>query len=119
MMRYVFCCLVFCVAGMGLADSSSLWRLGPTPPILPRATSQIDRVPQNKAKPAALTPLEEAEQLYRMGKFDKAIERYNAITGSGSNNAVAFSELARAYLKLGKPNDAYLAATKAVEHEPL
>jgi tetratricopeptide (TPR) repeat protein len=117
-MRYVLSCLVFCVAGMCFADSSSLWRQGSTTAIPPRATSQNTSVPRIKEKPIALTPLEEAEQLYRMGKFDKAIERYNAIIGSGTNNAVAFSGLARAYLKLGKPNDAYLAATKAVEHDP-
>jgi tetratricopeptide (TPR) repeat protein len=117
-MRYVLWCLAFCVTGVGFADSSSLWRQGSAPTILPRATSQNTPVPQIKETPASLTPLEEAEQIYGMGKFDKAIERYNAIIGSGANIAVAFSGLARAYLKLGKPNDAYLAATKAVEHDP-
>src|SRR5580704_10055269 len=114
MMRFVLWCLVFCVAGVGFADSSSVCRRGATPTIPPRATSQNSPVQKIKEKPVALTPLEEAEQLYRVGKFDKAIERYNTIIGSGTNNAVAFSGLARAYLKLGKPNDAYLAATKAV-----
>jgi len=117
-MRHVLCCLVFCVAGMGFADSPSLWRQGPTPLVPPPATSQNTPVPKIKEKPVALTPLEEAEQLYRMGKFDEAIERYNAIIGSGTDRAVAYSGLARAYLKLKKPNDAYLAATKAVEHDP-
>jgi tetratricopeptide (TPR) repeat protein len=117
-MRHILWCLVFCVAGMGFADSPSLWRQGPTPLIPPPATSQNTPVPKIKEKPLALAPLEEAEQLYRMGKFDEAIERYNAVTRSGTNSAAAYSGLARVYLKLKKPNDAYLAATKAVEHDP-
>jgi tetratricopeptide (TPR) repeat protein len=117
-MRQILCCLVFCVAGMGFADSSSLSRQGPTPLIPPPATSQKMPVPKITEKPLALTPLEEAEQLYRMGKFDEAIERYNAVISSGTNSAAAYAGLARAYLKLKKPNDAYLAATKAVERDP-
>jgi aspartyl protease/tetratricopeptide repeat protein len=70
-------------------------------------------------KPAALTPIEEAEQFYRMGDFDDAIQRYNAIIGSGTDIALAYAGLARVYLKLKKPNDAYLAATKAVENDRL
>jgi tetratricopeptide (TPR) repeat protein len=117
-MRHVLCCLVFCVARMGFADSPSLWRQEPTPLIPPPATSPNTPAPKIKEKPVALTPFEEAEQLYRMGEFDEAIERYNAIIGSGTNNAVAYARLAHAYLKVKKPNDAYLAATKAVEHDP-
>jgi tetratricopeptide (TPR) repeat protein len=118
MMRHILCCLVFCAAGMGFAESPSLWRQGSTPLIPPPATSQNAPVPKIKEKPVALTPLEEAEQLYRTGKFDEAIERYNAVIGGGTDRAAAYSGLARAYLKLKKPNDAYLAATKAVELDP-
>ena len=73
---------------------------------------------EDQRKSIALTPLKEAEQLYRMGEFDQAIQRYNAIIGGDTDNAVAYAGLARAYLKLKKPNDAYLAAAKAVEHDP-
>jgi len=117
-MRHVLCCLVFCVAGMSFADSPFLWRHGPAPLILPPATSPNAPVPKMTQQSDALTPLEEAEQLYRMGEFDEAIQRYNAIIGSDTDNAVAYAGLARAYLKLNKQNDAYLAAAKAVEHNP-
>jgi tetratricopeptide (TPR) repeat protein len=117
-MRHVLCCLVFCVAGMGFADSPFLWRQGSTPVILPPATSANTPVPKITKKSVALTPLGEAEQLYRMGKFDEAIQRYNAILGSGADDGVAYTGLARAYLKLKKTDDAYLAAMKAVEHDP-
>jgi len=117
-MRYLLWCLVFCVAGMGFANSASPWRQGPTPLIPPPATSPNTPVPKIREKPATLTPIEEAEQLYRMGEFDEAIQRYNAIIGSGTDIALAQAGLARSYLKLKKPNDAYLAATKAVEDDP-
>jgi len=66
-------------------------------------------------KPAA--PPNAPEQLCRTGKCNEAIEQYNAIIRSGTNTAAAYAGLARAYLKLKKPNDAYLAAQKAVEHD--
>ena len=62
--------------------------------------------------------MEEATQLYRMGKFDEAIAQYDAIIGNRPNQAVAYAGLARCYLKLKKPDDAYLAATKAVAQDP-
>jgi tetratricopeptide (TPR) repeat protein len=117
-MRHGLCCLVFCVAGMGLACSTSLGGQEPTPVIPAAATSPNTPAPKIKEKSAALTPLEEAEQFYRLGKFNKAIERYDAIIGSDTNNAVAYAGLARAYLKLKKSNDASLAAMKAVKLDP-
>ena len=117
-MRYVLCCLIFCVAGMSFADSPFLWSQEPTPLIPPPVTSPNTPVPKIKEMSVALTPLKEAEQLYRMGEFDQAIQRYNAIIGGGTDNAVAYAGLARTYLKLKKLNDAYLAAAKAVEHDP-
>jgi tetratricopeptide (TPR) repeat protein len=118
-MRHVLCCLVFCIAGMGVVNSPAPWRQRPTPHIPPPATSLDAPIPKISEKPAALTPIEEAEQFYRMGDFDDAIQRYNAIIGSGTDIALAYAGLARVYLKLKKPNDAYLAATKAVEDDPL
>ena len=38
-MRHVLCCLVFCVAGMGFADSPFLWSQEPTPLIPPPVSS--------------------------------------------------------------------------------
>jgi tetratricopeptide (TPR) repeat protein len=116
-MRYILCCIVFCVAGMGFAASPSVWGQESAPVIPSAATSPNTPAPKMTEKPIALTPIAEAEQLYRLGEFDKAIERYNAIIGGENNNAVAYAGLARANLKLNKPNDAYLAATKAVEYD--
>jgi tetratricopeptide (TPR) repeat protein len=110
--------LVFFVAGMGFAGLLSLRGQGPTPLIPAPTTAQNAVASKIKERPVALTPLEEAERLYRMGKFDEAIERYNALIGSSTDRAAAYSGLARAYLKLQKPNEAYLAATKAVELDP-
>lgn len=117
-MRHIFWCLVFCVTGMGFANSPSLRRQGPAPLAPSPTTSQTTAIPKIKEKPVALTPLGEAEQLYRMGKFDEAIERYKALINSSTDGAAAYSGLARAYLKLQEPNDAYLAATKAVDLDP-
>jgi len=114
-MRQVLYCLVFCVAGMAFAVSPSLCRQGPTPQ---PATSLNTSAPKNTEKPVTLTPLEEAEQLCRIGKCNEAIERYNAIILGGTNTAAAYAGLTRAYLKLKKPNDAYPAAQKAVERDP-
>jgi hypothetical protein len=103
---------------MGFVILPSPWRQGPTSLIPPPATSPNTPAPKIREKSAALTPIEEAEQLYGKGEFDEAIRRYNAIIGSGTDIALAYAGLARAYLKLKKPNDAYLAATKAVEDDP-
>lgn len=110
-MRHVLCCLVFCVAGMGLA----------APPFLRAQVRTSPSVGSTKIENKPITPtlLDEAQQAYRMGHFDEAVEEYQAIIGSGSDKALAYAGLSRAYLKLKKPNDAYLAATKAVEDGPL
>jgi tetratricopeptide (TPR) repeat protein len=117
-MRHGFCWLVFCVAGMVFADRPFLCRQEPTPPASRPATSPNTPAPNSTEKQVALTPLEEAEQLCRIGKCNEAIEQYDAIIRSGRNAAAAHAGLARAYLKLRKPNDAYLAAQKAVEEDP-
>jgi hypothetical protein len=68
--------------------------------------------------PMASTPLDEAQQLYRMGEFERAIDRYQKIISGGPDDAAAYAGLARIYLKLKKPDEAFAAATKAVEHDP-
>jgi tetratricopeptide (TPR) repeat protein len=112
-MRHRLCLLVCCLAGMGLWASPSL-----SGQESPTATKSNSPAPKTNEKPVALTPLEQAEQLCRSGKFNEAIERYNAVIASGNNTAVAYAGVTRAYLKLKKPNEAYLAAQKAVEHDP-
>jgi tetratricopeptide (TPR) repeat protein len=115
-MRHGLCLFFSCVAGIGFLASSSLGQ-EPTPRALP-ATPPNSAAPKSNEKPITLTPLEEAEQFCRLGKFNEAIERYNSIIRSGTNTAAAYVGLARVYLKLKKPDDAYLAATKALEHGP-
>jgi tetratricopeptide (TPR) repeat protein len=117
MMRRRLCWLVFLVVGMVSRDSPSLGQQGPTRPAPPPASSPNTSAPKINEKLVALTPLEEAEQLCRMGKCNEAIERYNAIIRSGTDTAAAYAGLARAYLKLKKPSDAYLSAQKAIEHD--
>jgi hypothetical protein len=66
--------------------------------------------------PVASTPLDEAQQLYRMGEFTRAIDRYQKIISDGGTDAAsADAGLARVYLKLKEPDEAFTAATKAVE----
>ena len=64
-------------------------------------------------------PLGDALHLYRTGKFEAAVATYNAIISSGGADMVlAYTGLARAYLKQNKVNDAFDAASKAVALTP-
>jgi predicted aspartyl protease/Tfp pilus assembly protein PilF len=64
-------------------------------------------------------PLADALHLYRTGKFDDAAAAYNAIIASGGPDVVlAYTGLARVYLKQNKVNDAFEAASKAVALTP-
>jgi len=91
----------------------------PSPPASPSATT-------NAAPPAMApaaqppSPLAEALQLYRRGKYEAAIEQYNSIIKANgeATTASAYAGLARVYLKQKKPTDAYTAAAKAVELAP-
>jgi len=113
-MRHGFSWLVFCIVGMVFADQSLCQQEATAPP---PQTAPSTFAPNSNEKPVAVT-LEGAEQLCRIGKCNEAVEQYNAIIRSGTNTAGAYAGLARAYLKLRKPNDAYLAAQKAVEQDP-
>jgi tetratricopeptide (TPR) repeat protein len=117
-MRHLLWCLVFSIAGIRFANQPSLWGQERSPVAPQAASSSSTGSPKIEDKPIVLTPLQEAQQLYRMGGFEEAIKQYNAIIDSDGNNAVAYAGLARVYLKLKKPNDAYLAATNAVERDP-
>lgn len=117
-MRRALCCVVLSIAGLSLADSPFVRGQEPAPPTPPPAVSPDTPAAKIEDKPIALTPIEDAERLFALGKFDDAVERYNAIIRSGSDRAVAYAGLSRAYLKLRKPSDAYLAVRKAVESDP-
>ena len=64
-------------------------------------------------------PIADALHLYRTGKFEAAVAAYKAIISSGGADVVlAYTGLARAYLKQNKVNDAFDAASKAVALTP-
>jgi Flp pilus assembly protein TadD len=120
MIRRLSLCLVLWIAGMGFAGSPLLSQQQPGPVSPAAEGSPSTSTATTKEQPPQLTPLQEAKELYSAGKFDKAADRYYAIiaTDPTADKAVAFTGLARAYLKLGKPDDAYVAATKALEQNP-
>lgn len=64
-------------------------------------------------------PLAEALHLYRTGKLDESAAAYNAVIASHSSDAVlAYTGLARVYLKQKRPNVAFDAASKAAALTP-
>jgi tetratricopeptide (TPR) repeat protein len=72
--------------------------------------------PVSLTKPTNLT-LDDALHLYRTGKFDAAVQEYQALESS-PGAALAYAGLARTYLKLKNPAEAYTAVNKAVEIAP-
>jgi Flp pilus assembly protein TadD/predicted aspartyl protease len=91
----------------------------PTAPA-PASTSTRAATPAPSTVAAPPSPLADALQLYRTGKYEAAIELYNSIikTNTDTVAASAYAGLARVYLKQKKPADAYTAAAKAVELAP-
>jgi tetratricopeptide (TPR) repeat protein len=64
-------------------------------------------------------PIADALNLYRTGKFEAAVAAYKAIVSSGGPDvALAYTGLARVYLRQYKVNDAFDAASKAVALTP-
>jgi tetratricopeptide (TPR) repeat protein len=70
--------------------------------------------------PKTLSPgLAEALHLYRTGKFNDAATAYTSIISAGGPDVVlAYTGLARVYLKQEKPKDAFAAASSAVALTP-
>ena len=118
MTRQVLCCLVFYVAGMGFADSPSLLRQGPAPLIPPPAASSNTPVPMVKEKPVALTPLEEAKQLYRMGEFDEAITHLHTALQSNPKLLRAHYNLANIWLQKGDIDQAIINYQQELQIQP-
>jgi tetratricopeptide (TPR) repeat protein len=117
MIRPILRCLGFCV--VGLVVPLSLLHGQDLTPVIPAPTaSQNSSAIKIEKRPIASTPLEEAQKLYRMRKFDEAIQQYEAAIARGTDSAVAYAWLARTYLKEKRPNDAFSAAVKAVEFNP-
>jgi tetratricopeptide (TPR) repeat protein len=64
-------------------------------------------------------PLSNALHLYRTGKFDEAATAYNAIISAGGPDLVlAYTGLARVYLRQEKVSEAFAAANSAVALTP-
>jgi predicted Zn-dependent protease len=90
----------------------------PQPSATPAQSGTVTCTVDVSPKPLS-APLAEALHLYRTGKFDDAVTAYNAIISSGGPDVVlAYTGLARVYLKQNKPNDAFDAASKAVALTP-
>ena len=82
------------------------------PPASPPATADAT------AKPHPVTetsPLLEAQQLYRAGDFDAAIEKYQGVLAKEPKSAAAYAGLARVYLKQKKVSEADAAAKQAID----
>jgi tetratricopeptide (TPR) repeat protein len=77
--------------------------------------------PGNASTPtsvAASPSLDDAQTLYRTAKYDAAAEEYNSLIAASPQTPLAYTGLARVYIKLGRLNDAHIAATKAAEIAP-
>jgi hypothetical protein len=79
---------------------------------------------QNPASDSAPVPstspgvsLQDAQHLYRTGKFDAAVQAYTPLE-TGPQAALAYTGLTRVYLRMKNPKDAYAAASKAAELAP-
>ncbi len=73
----------------------------------------------NTETPTAANPLDAPHKLYLTGQFEQAIKQYELIIRNNSvDAAAAYAGIARAYLRLRKPDDAYDAASNAVKLNP-
>ncbi|MGB8524872.1 MAG: aspartyl protease family protein [Candidatus Acidiferrales bacterium] len=91
----------------------------PQPPAAAQTQTQTVTCTVDTSPKPLSAPLADALHLYRTGKFDAAAAAYNAIAASGGSDAVlAYTGLARVYLKQNKPSDAFDAASNAVGLTP-
>jgi tetratricopeptide (TPR) repeat protein len=86
-------------------------------PVIPAVTNNPDK-PAKIVQLEAKSRLEEARQLSWNGEYKRATAVYTEIIAGGKNVAAAYAGLARTYLKVRKVDDAYKAASKAMEAEP-
>ncbi|HUJ29853.1 MAG TPA: aspartyl protease family protein [Candidatus Acidoferrum sp.] len=63
-------------------------------------------------------PLAKALRLYRAGDFDAATESYRTLIAAGTDPAAAYAGLARVYLREKSVDDAFAAASKAIDLAP-
>ena len=87
-------------------------------PALLRGQNQTATAPAGTSPaPNAGPSLDDALHLYRTGKFADAVQEYQSLT-SGPQAVFAYTGLARCYLRLKDPENAYNAANKAMEVAP-
>lgn len=82
------------------------------------ATPSAAPQPPEAAAPVKPPNILDADLLYRIGRFDAAIDMYNAMITAGSDPALAYAGLARIYLKQHRVSDASAAVNKALELAP-
>jgi len=79
-------------------------------------------ISQTTALPAAPAPipdlLQEASEAYWSGKFDTAVEKYQAALRQNANSAEVYAGLARTYLKQEKVDAAFATAKQGVAELP-
>jgi tetratricopeptide (TPR) repeat protein len=75
-------------------------------------------VASSPAPAPSSTLLQQAVEDYRTGKFDSAIEKYQAVLQQDANSGEAYAGLARTYLKQEKVELAFETATKGVAQAP-
>jgi tetratricopeptide (TPR) repeat protein len=73
---------------------------------------------QRNSSTAVAPSFEHATRLYREGQLQAALAEYSSLTADGPNGASAYVGLARTYIKMGKIEDADIAAAKALELAP-
>ncbi len=118
--------LVF-LAAIGVALAPSVPAQDATKTPQPQAAPQASNQQASKTitctvdtSPKALSaPIANALHLYRTGKFDEAAAAYNAIiSGGGPDLVLAYTGLARVYLRQEKVSEALAAANSAVALTP-
>jgi len=115
MLRGAACCLTLLLIALIVGASHAPYAQNPAPSSQASVPAPSASEGATKQPTTSAPSLEEAQQLYLAGKFDKAVDRYYAIVANDPGNSDAYVGLARAYLKVGKPADAYVAATKSIQ----
>jgi tetratricopeptide (TPR) repeat protein len=112
------CRAAICLATLSVGAPCTLAVQAPAAESASVAASRDSGNPAKKPQ-TPLAPLQEAQQLFRAGKFGQAIDRYHAILASNPRDAAAaYVGVARACLKLNRRDDAYVAATTAIQQNP-
>jgi tetratricopeptide (TPR) repeat protein len=116
--RKSFRAILFPALFLGLTPFASLGQ-EVSPPVPPATSKPESATKIIRPQLVPVTRLEEARQLCWNGDYRHAATLYTEIIAGGKDVAAAYAGLAHAYLKMRKVDDAYKAASKAVELDPL